>query len=72
MGKARVLEEVGWVVGGAMRRWEEVVLHVMVTELLACTRPCANAGDAAVSMTHEVPGSRGPHSGEGHKQYTHT
>lgn len=41
MGKARVLGEVGWVVGGEMGRWEEAILHIMVTEHHVCTRDCA-------------------------------
>ena len=32
VGKARVLGEVGWVIGGGLKRWEDTVTHVMVTE----------------------------------------
>lgn len=48
-----------------MRRWEEAVIHIMVTEHHVC------AGDTAVSMTDEVPASWVSYSGEGHRQYTH-
>lgn len=30
--KARVLGEVGWVIGGGLKRWDDTVTHVMVTE----------------------------------------
>lgn len=32
VGKARSPREVGWVIGGGMRRREETVIHVTVTE----------------------------------------
>lgn len=39
--KARVLGEVGWVIGGGLKRWEDTVTHVMVTEHQGWARFCA-------------------------------